>query len=271
MIMIAILMATYNGSRYLREQIDSILSQTNDNWQLYIHDDGSTDSTMDIILEYCNKYIGKIVYLNDAQKHRGAAMSFMYLLKQVEADYYMFCDQDDVWLPNKVEQEFKSITEYSNEKPILVFSDLYIVDEKLNVIEKSYWRYMRFFDIIYSNNNVNLLKTVNYVTGCTVMFNRNCRDLAINIDCNYIDMHDSLVALCVVGSDGVLLPIAEPLLKYRQHDLNVVGARNVRLGIFDSLKFNYLRYKMSNCVCRFNFIAFIYYRCLFFFKKYVLL
>ena len=156
MIMIAILMATYNGSRYLREQIDSILSQTNDNWQLYIHDDGSTDSTMDIILEYCNKYIGKIVYLNDAQKHRGAAMSFMYLLKQVEADYYMFCDQDDVWLPNKVEQEFKSITEYSNEKPILVFSDLYIVDEKLNVIEKSYWRYMRFFDIIYSNNNVNL-------------------------------------------------------------------------------------------------------------------
>ena len=100
--MIAILMSTYNGERYLREQIDSLLNQTYKDWKLYIRDDGSTDETISIIESYVNDYPDLIVLLKDDLGNLGSARSFMRILSVVDADYYMFCDQDDVWLPNKV-------------------------------------------------------------------------------------------------------------------------------------------------------------------------
>ena len=99
--MIAILLSTYNGSKYLREQLNSIIDQTVKDWILYVRDDGSTDETIDIIKEYVSLY-PNINYIEDIQ-NLGSARSFMKLLSLVEADHYMFCDQDDVWLPTKIE------------------------------------------------------------------------------------------------------------------------------------------------------------------------
>ena len=140
--MIAILMSTYNGERYLREQIDSLLSQTNKDWILYIRDDGSTDGTVLIVKEYEREYPYKIVLLEDGLGNLGSGCSFMQLLSSVNSDYYMFCDQDDVWLSDKIEKTYLKLRTMESEdigKSVVVFTDLYIVDKSLNIISNSLW------------------------------------------------------------------------------------------------------------------------------------
>ena len=125
---IAILMATYNGENYLREQIDSILCQTNQDWTLYVQDDGSKDATLDIIKSYDDE---RIVLVDVGLTRQGACMNFMSLLNMVESEYYMFCDQDDVWFVDKVEKSLgrmkKEEMYYGKDKPILVFSDASVI------------------------------------------------------------------------------------------------------------------------------------------------
>lgn len=96
-------MCTYNGERFLKEQLDSLFCQSFDDFIIYVHDDGSKDKTLEILNSYINQYPQKIVLMDDPIKHRGAGSSFMWLLENVESQYYMFCDQDDVWLPSKIE------------------------------------------------------------------------------------------------------------------------------------------------------------------------
>ena len=130
----AILLATYNGEKFLREQLDSLLQQTYSDWTLYIHDDGSTDSTKEIIKEYEQKYENITMLRYPSQK--GAKNNFMSLLERVEANYYLFCDQDDVWRKDKVEKEMARMMVLEKDfpgKPVLVFSDLYVVDINLNI------------------------------------------------------------------------------------------------------------------------------------------
>ena len=104
-------MATYNGAKYLREQIDSILSQTNDQWHLYIHDDGSKDGTVEILNDYATRCPETVTVL-DYPSQDGALQNFMSLLEKVEADYYMFSDQDDVWFPEKIEKQVQAIGDH---------------------------------------------------------------------------------------------------------------------------------------------------------------
>lgn len=101
--MIDILLATYNGEEYLRQQIDSIICQSYTNWRLIIRDDSSSDGTLAIIKDYVKRYLNKIILVDENTPNLGSSKSFIRLLDFVSNDYFMFTDQDDVWLPNKVE------------------------------------------------------------------------------------------------------------------------------------------------------------------------
>ena len=132
---IAILMATYNGEKYICQQIDSILSQTCTDWELYIHDDGSTDNTIAAVESYVGKYPDKI-HLIDGKSTGGAKYNFFYLFSQVEAPYYMTCDQDDVWLDKKIELTYDKMLAIEDKAdiPCLVYTELRVVDGELNTI-----------------------------------------------------------------------------------------------------------------------------------------
>ena len=133
---IAVLLATYNGENYISEQIESIFAQTEKDWMLYVHDDGSKDTTQQILKKYVADYPEQIV-LVDGPATGGAKTNFLYLFQQVEAPFYMCCDQDDVWLPDKIEvtkKEMDNLVRGDEDKPCLVFTELRVVDGELNTI-----------------------------------------------------------------------------------------------------------------------------------------
>ena len=134
---IDILMATYNGEKYLKEQIESILNQTYKNIRLIISDDASKDSTPQILEEYRKKDSRIEIYLN--KENRGVVKNIEFLLEKVEDEFYMLADQDDVWLPLKVE---KSIETLKKQNADLVFGDLEVVDEKLETLYPSFGDFM---------------------------------------------------------------------------------------------------------------------------------
>ena len=135
---IAILLATYNGEEYIGELLDSIMSQSMQDFVCYIHDDGSTDRTTDIIKTYLQNYKDKIVVLDYLSK-KGCTNNFLSLAQHVSHEYVMFCDQDDVWKNDKIEKTYKKIKQMENDHPgvpLLVFTDLSVVDEEGNAVFK---------------------------------------------------------------------------------------------------------------------------------------
>ena len=224
--MVAILLSTYNGEMFLKEQIESIFSQTFTDWKIFIRDDGSSDNTLKIINEYKTKEPNKIQILtNEHETNLGASKSFMRLLQLVEADYYMFCDQDDYWLKNKIQLMLSTMSEFEKQKkntPILIISDLLVVDHNLDIISDSFWRFSNLNPFIIVEN---FLEVTNCVTGCATFFNKEARDVTIknaeNID---VIMHDYWLSICVKGANGIIHPIKEKTIYYRQHGKNVIGA-----------------------------------------------
>lgn len=225
---VAVLLATYNGEGYLQEQLDSLLNQTYKEFVCYIHDDGSSDGTQSIVTEYEEKYPGKIVIV-DGPSCGGARSNFLYLLRNVKSDYYLFCDQDDVWDKMKLEKLVACIKEREQKgKPCAVFTDLVVVDEKMQKIADSYFS--------YSGKDPKRLKykqilIQNYIPGCTMIFNSEAADIANkyqNIENIY--MHDWWVAL-IASLLGDISSYDEPLVFYRQHGDNTIGAdKKVSLG-----------------------------------------
>lgn len=260
--MIAILLATYNGERYLKDQIESLIQQSYKEWTLYIHDDGSTDQTTTIIKSYCDKY-SNIYFYNDTESHRGAANSFLWLLDKVTADYYMFCDQDDIWLPTKIEEtlrRMKSLEREYNNTPILVYSDLKVVDEHLNTISPSLWEYTKFIKLI---NQQDLISIHNIVTGCTIMINNQVKKRTFPVS-PLMSMHDSWLTLITIKNKGIVSPITKQLILYRQHSRNALGAHKYndsliyRLKhIIKSIKTNYMNYKLVHSVLQISLIEYL--------------
>ena len=175
---IDILLATYNGEKYLREQIDSILQQTYKNIRLIISDDCSSDNTMSILREYEKRDERVIVY--SQQNNLGVIKNFEFLLSKVENELYMLSDQDDIWLSDKVE---KTYDELKKNNADLVYTDLEIVDADLNTIDNSFNRYMKLDDKIKNTlKNTNMSQYLyNTVTGCTIMSKKKFIKLA---NCN---------------------------------------------------------------------------------------
>lgn len=220
--MITVLLATYNGEKYLSEQLDSLLGQSFNNFKILIRDDGSVDGTKAIIDSYCEKYPDKISVI-EGEKTGSACRNFFKLVDAVNDDYIMFCDQDDVWLPKKIEKTFKKMSEVESEAPglpVLVHSDLKVVDKELNVLSDSFFEFQA---ISPERDKLNNLLVQNNVTGCTVMINREMLKLAKEAPKTCV-MHDWWLALlaCCFGRSAY---IKEPLMLYRQHGNNQVGAK----------------------------------------------
>lgn len=228
---IVILLATYNGEKYIRQQLKSLFEQTNQNFRLVVHDDGSSDATAEIINEYRDKYPERIeiFYGNSCG---GPKENFLWMLGRVEADYYLFCDQDDVWLPEKLQRSMDALASeednYRSSKeevpPVCVFTDMRVVDEELNTLSDSFIRYI---GRVPENTAYTQILIDNPAAGCTMCFNRALRDLVVDlapsVDLNNIPMHDAFV-LEIAAIMGKVVAIDEPLAYYRQTGHNAMGA-----------------------------------------------
>lgn len=225
--MISILLACYNGERYISEQIESLLAQTHQKFVLYINDDFSDDATFEIIKRYRNKYPHRIVATQNTKNSGCAKHNFMDMMIEHKNDYVMLCDQDDVWLPDKIEKTLDKMRQleaaHGKQTPLLVYTDLRVVDRDLHTIAESYQR-MLISD--YNRSKLEHELTQNVLTGCTGMYNRVLADM-LNTSPPFMVMHDwwLMLVACVFGKVDF---IDEPTVLYRQHGENVIGAKDMR-------------------------------------------
>lgn len=242
--MIDILLSTYNGEKYLSEQLDSLFSQSYNDFRIIVRDDGSSDKTKDILLEYKNKFNNKLdVYF---ENNVGPKNSFFELIKKSTNDYVMFCDQDDIWLDNKLEIMINVIKQYNN-IPTLVYCDLKVVDENLNIICNSFYDYQGIDR--YKNSFFDLVKK-SVFPGCSLMLNRKLVEIIKYADVNNIRMHDCYVGL-IASYFGNVVYIDEKLNLYRQHSDNTIGARD------NSLKFYINRLRKYTKADLLNYIKYL--------------
>lgn len=219
---IAVLLCTYNGARFLQEQLDSLLGQSLKDFVVYVHDDGSSDGTVGILEEYAGKHPDRFVILEDPEKHRGAACSFMWMLSVVDADYYFFCDQDDIWLPFKMRDTLDKMQAVEAEHPgipVLIHTDLALCDGDNADLVPSFWQHQNFKVDISKQRQY--LAFGNIVTGCTAVINRPLKEVAFPYDGD--TMHDYWLAM-KAARYGILDNVKEQTIRYRQHGDNVAGA-----------------------------------------------
>lgn len=215
-----ILLATYNGEMFLKEQLESILNQTYSNFRILISDDNSTDDTKKIIEEYKKKDNRIEVFYQ--KENLGLISNFEFLLKQVKSELYMFSDQDDIWRKDKIEISIKKLEETNSD---LVYSNLEVVDKDLNTIYESYWKLKGLENKVKKYNNFDALYLNNYITGCTILSKSKYlkKILPLPKESKYV-LHDYWVSL-IVSSLGKITYIDEPLIKYRQHKRNNIGSK----------------------------------------------
>lgn len=271
---VAILLSTYNGEKFLREQLDSLMNQTSRDFHLYIRDDGSTDQTLSIVQEFAQRYSDMVTVVSDETKHRHAAGSFFYLLQNVNSLYYMFCDQDDVWLADKVAVSVQSIEEVemrdarengSRYMPIVAFTDLKVVDENLQEIAASFnalnhlERYERNSDILMVHN---------VATGCAMIFNQAAKDISFPVS-PYAHMHDEWISMCTHFKGGLIVPIKRACILYRQHSRNTIGARQLPVSqkVKSLLWQKQLVKKMKLAHCAFGVSYFKFFKMKYFYSR----
>lgn len=225
---ILVLVSTYNGERFLREQLDSVLSQQDVTVDVLVRDDNSTDSTICILEEYSKSYSNFSYYQG---KNLGPCLSFFDLIGHADGyDYYAFCDQDDVWDNNKLAKAVQNLDCNVQNIPILYCSNLRVVDEELN--------YCRLAHPHLYNVNDKYAGLVDfYAVGCTEVFNQNAVDLLrchIRQDCI---MHDSWLFM-ICNFFGKVIYDYDAHINYRQHGKNVVGSDT---SSFSVIKERFLR------------------------------
>lgn len=237
MFSVVVLLATYNGEKYIAEQLESLARQTYRNFVCYIHDDGSTDNTVSICKEFCSQHREQFVVL-DYPKTGGAKYNFFSLMKRVDADYVLFCDQDDYWRPEKIQKMVDAAqSSLKNANGCLVYSDLQVVDEKLNVLEESFYHltHLKVDKINYKNS---LIK--GFIPGCAMMIDRillNRAGQCKNIQ--NVKMHDWWIVILAYLTEAQVIYVPETLVLYRQHSDNTIGAKD--MSTLDRIKFNLKR------------------------------
>jgi glycosyltransferase involved in cell wall biosynthesis len=271
--LIDIILPAYNGEAFLVEQLNSLIAQSYTRWNLFTVDDGSTDGTSAILRQYTHMHPDKIHLLPHEESHSGHIRSLFALMQASSAEYLMFCDQDDVWVREKVNitlERMKQLEErFSPETPLLVFTDLALVDKNLNVISQSFWAHQKI-DPDLSQHWKKLIAQ-NVVTGCTMMLNRRAKETAMSMMeylrhelVTHVIDHDRCIAISIAKS-GHLGYVAVPTVCYRQHDANLTGAlqygvRYVFSKIKDGAKIVAFFHKIARYYPEVSVLELIYYK-----------
>jgi rhamnosyltransferase len=226
-----ILMATYNGARYVEQQITSIQQQTLQEWTLLVRDDGSTDNTLEKVRFLAEQDRRIQILEGPGESTGGAAQNFSQLMEaglKTQSHIFFLCDQDDVWGAGKLQRQVQAFPDLGAEKDsLLVHSDLSVVDESLKPIHPSMVAYMALD--VYPAKPFNHLLSRNFVTGCATACNRRLLEEAIPIPQQAI-MHDWWLAL-VAAANGTISFIDEALINYRQHSTNTIGVKGFWQGL----------------------------------------
>jgi glycosyltransferase involved in cell wall biosynthesis len=230
--LIDVLLATYNGAKFLHEQLESLCAQSYRNFRLLVSDDGSSDTTLAIVESFAVRLpAGCLRWVENSHRGGGAVRNFEALMNASRGDglarWVVFCDQDDVWLQQKLErlaQEMKLLESEEPNIPCLVHTDLRVVNEQLQTIAPSFVEQQ---GIDTERVSLATLLSVNCVTGCAMMVNRALLAIALPIPQEAV-MHDWWCAL--ISSTGRRSFIAEPLVLYRQHGANQIGAKGRTFG-----------------------------------------
>ena len=265
---VTVLLSTYNGEKYLVQQLKSLVAQCGVDVTVLVRDDGSSDGTVAILDEWQRQ--GVLSWYTSA--NLGPGKSFMHLLQTAApGGYYAFCDQDDVWLDNKLAltlEKMKTVETANPGKPVIVHTDMYVVNESLEVMHDSFWRssglrpdVLRTFPYLCVCNSVN---------GCTMLMNGAARELILE---KYIEqeliIHDVISALTVSYYGGIIDYIDVPTVLYRQHSSNVVGAelydkasavKNKLKSLNAVIGHNVQVFKAVNRIGRINIFAYLYYK-----------
>lgn len=219
---VLVLLSSYNGEKYIREQIDSVLHQEGVDVRLLIRDDGSQDETVAILKEY-SRSDERIRYYQG--ENLGPCYSFFDLVKHADyADYYAFCDQDDVWDSDKLKIAVETLNRLNQNRPALYYSNLRVVDENLRFCRNSFSKNRSI-----RNKYSSLIEFV--AVGCTEVFNCALRDIMVRHIPSKCLMHDAW-ALTVCSFFGTTVYDPVPHILYRQHQNNVVGTKKNKLEKF---------------------------------------
>ena len=234
-----ILLATYNGEMYIVDQIESILNQSFSNFRLMVSDDCSTDNTVAIIEEYLQK--DQRITLYRQNKNLGYIKNFEYLLDKSDADYIMFCDQDDIWVHNKIEKLLEYI---SSRKCSLVYSNVTLIDQNNNKLNKDYYEELKIKPLINKCNKSILFR--NPIIGNTVIMKKDLKSKIIFIPS--LIPHDWYLGIIASLEDG-LVYCPEKLVRYRQHSNNTSGVKsNVKESKNSILKDNNIFLKRNQLI-----------------------
>jgi glycosyltransferase involved in cell wall biosynthesis len=227
---VIVLLSAYNGARYIARQIESIRAQSFRDWRLLIRDDSSADDTVEIVQRFCATD-SRISLVDDSTSNIGPWASFGRLLSRAYdegAEYAFLSDQDDVWLGDKMEQQLTMLRASANARPVLVHSDLILVDENLQRLHASFSEFQRtFYDSV---DPLGTLLIHNAVVGCTIAMNRQLLELALPLPPG--TLHDWWLAACAAAG-GTIQRTLQPTVLYRQHSSNVVGVEHRHLFLWD--------------------------------------
>jgi glycosyltransferase involved in cell wall biosynthesis len=215
---VLILLSTYNGEKYLRAQLISLLAQKNVEVHLLVRDDGSVDETVKIIKEFGTQFKSTTLV---EEENIGSKNSFIKLLSlaynlKSKFDYYAFCDQDDIWLEDKLQSAVAKLNGVDQSKPMIYIGQTQLVDSGLNIIQTTRLNLNCSFGeslVIYG------------ATGCTEVFNYNLLEILASKSPTYFTMHDSWAYQVCLAVGGIAIFDSQPHILYRQHSSNVLGGR----------------------------------------------
>lgn len=270
---VSIAMATYNGEKFLSKQLESILAQSYAHLEIIICDDCSSDSTWEILKVYASQDNRISIYRNDY--NLGFVKNFEKAITLCSGRYIALSDQDDIWLPEKIEimlQKIQFVEDRHPDKAILLHTDLCVIDELDSVLYVSMWQYQKIFP--HFCKHIEQLAAQNCVTGCATLMNRKAIESSLPFPEGIVS-HDWWIALNVI-CNGILLPIDFPTVNYRKHSSNQIGFQKIsHFFIFEKLAHlpNIIRdnlkvWKMLKKLnTKINIIKFVYYKIFFILLK----